>query len=61
MSGSHYTVWKFQTLDRVHVNIYRPLPAGLSGPSLIFLDLGLSYAGRLELTTEWWLRSLQSK
>ena len=29
---------------------------------LIFLDLlGLSYAGRLELTTEWWLRSLQSK
>ena len=28
---------------------------------LIFLDLKLSYAGRLELTTEWWLRSLQSK
>ena len=59
MSGSHYTVWKFQTLDRVHVNIYRPLPAGLSAPSLIFF--GLSCAGRLELTTEWWLRSLQSK
>ena len=39
MSGSHYTVWKFQTLDRVQVNIYRPLPAGLSAPSLIFLGL----------------------
>ena len=28
-------------LDRVHVNIYCPLPAGLSGPSLIFLGLFL--------------------